>query len=228
MFRDGINYTLMMIKRRAAVRASGFACLLALTACGSNGGLDERLLRAATQGDKKKVAELIKRGAHVDVIDEDGWTPLLWASAHGNEGAVEALLEAGANRQAVTRREHQGPLILAGKWNRVEVVQTLLGRGFSIGQRDSIGWSALMWTSLQGRTDVVKALLDAGAPVETVDSDGNTPLILAARRGHMDTVRLLLARGARPEVRNVDGETAASLAAADDYPDVASLLKTRP
>jgi uncharacterized protein len=199
-----------------------------LVACGSDRGLDERLLRTASQGDRKKVAQLIARGAHVDVIDEDGWTPLLWASAHGNEGAVEALLDAGANRQAVTRREHQGPLILAGKWNRVEVVQTLLKRGFPTGQRDSIGLSALMWTSLQGRTDVAKALLDAGAPVETVDSDGNTPLILAARRGHLDTVQLLLQRGARPEDRNVDGETAASLAAADDYPDVVALLKPRP
>jgi ankyrin repeat protein len=213
-----------MTKRRAAVRASSFACLLALAACGSDRGLDARLLRAATQGDKKKVAELIQRGAHVDVVDEDGWTPLLWASAHGNEGAVEALIDAGANRQAVTPRERQGPLILAGKWNRVEVVQTLLSRGFPTGQRDSIGWSALMWASLQGRTDVVKALLDVGAPVETVDSDGNTPLILAARRGHSDTVRLLLERGARPEARNVDGETAASLATADDYPEVAAVL----
>lgn len=223
-----IIYTPVMANRRSAIRASGLASLLALAACGSNGDLDARLLRAATQGDKRKVAQLLARGAHVDVVDEDGWTPLLWASAHGNEGAVEALLEAGANRQAVTRREHQGPLILAGKWNRVEVVQTLLNRGFPTGQRDSIGWSALMWASLQGRTDVVKALLAAGAPVETVDSDGNTPLILAARRGHLDTVQLLLQYGARPEDLNVDGETAASLAASDDYPDVAALLKSRP
>jgi ankyrin repeat protein len=205
-----------------------FPGLLFLSACGSGNSLDARLLRSATQGDKKKVAELIARGAHVDAVDEDGWTPLLWAAAHGNEGAVEALLDAGADRQAVTRRESQGPLILAAKWNRVEVVQTLLNRGLPRNQRDSIGWNALMWASLQGRTDVAKALLDAGAGIETVDSDGNTPLILAARRGHLETVQLLLERGARPGARNVDGETAQTLAAADDYPEVAALLKPKP
>ena len=199
-----------------------------MAACGSDRGLDARLLRTATQGDKKKVAELIARGAHVDALDADGWTPLLWAAAHGNEGTVEALLDAGANREAATRRERQDALTLAAKWNRVEVVEILLRRGLSPNRRDTIGWSALMWASLQGRTDVAQALLDAGAPVETVDSDGNTPLILAARRGHLETVRLLLARGARPDARNVDGETALSLALADDYPEVAALLKPAP
>ena len=214
-----------MDERRAAFAVS---VLFALAACGSDGGLDARLLRSATQGDKKKVAELIRRGAHVDVVDDDGWTPLLWASAHGNEGAVEALLDAGANREAVTRREQQGALTLAAKWNRVEVVQYLLGRGLSKNQRDSIGWNALMWASLQGRTDVVKAILDSGAQVEIVDSDGNTPLILAARRGHLDTVQLLLQRGARTGSRNVDGETAESLAATNEYPEIAALLKAHP
>ena len=213
---------------RRSIHAAFFSCLLALIGCGSDRSLDARLLRTATQGDKKKVAELIKRGAHVDALDEDGWTPFLWAAAHGNEETVEALLDAGADREAVTRREQQGALILAAKWNRVEVVHILLRRGLSRNQRDSIGWNALMWSSLQGRTDVAKALLDAGAGVETVDSDGNTPLILAARRGHLDTVRLLLEHGARSGARNVDGETASSLATTNEYPEVAALLKSHP
>ncbi|HEX4048171.1 MAG TPA: ankyrin repeat domain-containing protein, partial [Elusimicrobiota bacterium] len=172
-----------MIARRATLPAALFPLMLAAAACGAKSTLDERLFRTAMEGDKKKVAELIKRGAHVNAVDEDGWTPLLWAAAHGNEETVEALIDAGADREAVTRREHQDALTLAAKWNRVEVVRTLLKRGLSTRSRDTIGWSALMWASLQGRTDVVEALLDAGANVGTVDSDGNTPLILAARRG---------------------------------------------
>ncbi|HXT00031.1 MAG TPA: ankyrin repeat domain-containing protein [Elusimicrobiota bacterium] len=208
----------------AARRLAPLAALLLAAACGQGSSLDQRLLRVATQGDRRKVNELLAKGAHVDAVDEDGWTPLLWAAAHGNEDTVIALLDAGASRQAVTRREQQGPLTLAAKWNRVEVVQTLLRRGLAPNQRDNIGWSALMWASLQGRTDVAGALLDGGASINFVDSDGNTPLILAARRGRLDTVKLLLARGARADVRNVDGETAKSLALADDYPDVAALL----
>lgn len=208
-----------MSARRAAV----LAVLLLAAACGRT-SLDQRLLRVATQGDRKKVNELLAKGANVDALDDDGWTPLLWAAAHGNEDTVGALLDAGANPQAVTRRERQGALTLAAKWNRVEVVQSLLRRRLRPDSRDNIGWSALMWASLQGRTDVAAALLDGGASIDIVDSDGNTPLILAARRGRLDTVKLLLARGARADARNVDGETAKSLAQANDYPDVAALL----
>jgi len=208
-----------MAERRAAL----VAVLLLAAACGRT-SLDKRLLRVATQGDRRKVNELIAKGAHVDTVDEDGWTPFLWAAAHGNEETVEALLDAGANPRAVTRRERQGALTLAAKWNRVEVVQTLLRRRLAPDSRDNIGWSALMWASLQGRTDVAGALLDGGAAIDIVDSDRNTPLILAARRGRLDTVKLLLSRGARADARNVDGETAKSLALADDYPDVAALL----
>lgn len=208
----------------AARRVALLAAVLLAAACGSGTSLDKRLLRVATQGDRRKVNELLAKGAHVDALDEDGWTPLLWAAAHGNEDTVQALLDAGADREAATRRERQGALTLAAKWNRVEVVQALLRRGLSPDRRDNIGWSALMWASLQGRTDVVRALLDGGASIGTVDSDGNTPLILAARRGRLETVKLLLSRGARADARNVDGETAKSLAAANDYPDVAALL----
>jgi ankyrin repeat protein len=211
-------------KSRCAVASFG----LILAACGGSGhNLDARLIRVASQGDRKKVLELLARGAHVDAQDEDGWTPLLWAAAHGNEETLAALLDNGASREAVTRRERQGPLTLAAKWNRVEVVSLLLQRGFPPGRRDSIGWTALMWASLQGRTDVVKVLLDGGANIETTDSDGNTPLILAARRGRLETVRLLLDRGANPERRNVDGETARSLALAADYAEVAALMPER-
>jgi len=208
-----------MADRRAVLLA-----LFLAAACGQGTSLDQRLMRVATQGDKKKVQELLAKGAHVDAVDDDGWTPLLWAAAHGNEDTVTALLDAGANPLAVTRRERQGALTLAAKWNRVEVVQTLLRRRLRPDSRDNIGWSALMWASLQGRTDVAGALLDGGASIDIVDSDGNTPLILAARRGRLETVKLLLARGARADARNVDGETAKSLAQAGDYPDVAALL----
>jgi ankyrin repeat protein len=199
-------------------------CVLALSACAMRGSLDERLLKTATTGSARQIHLLISQGAHVDTLDDDGWTPLLWASAHGNEGTVGALIDAGANKDAVTRRESQGALTLAAKWNRVEVVKVLMKRGLSVRQRDDIGWTPLMWAALKGRTDVCAALLDGGAVLETVDTDGNRPLILAARQGRLDTVKLLLARGARRDPRNRDGDTAESLARTNGYHDIADLI----
>lgn len=199
----------------------------AVSACGLRGSLDQRLLKEATTGSRRGILELVAKGAHVDAKDDDGWTPLLWAAAHGNEETVGALIEAGADKNAVTVRERQNALTLAAKWNRVEVVAELMRRGVSLRARDGIGWTALMWASLKGRADVAAKLLDAGADVETADSDGNRPLILAARQGRAETVKLLLARGARTEARNHDGDTAESLARTNGYPDVADLIKAR-
>ncbi len=205
-------------------RCPALAVFLA-SACAMRGSLDERLLKTAVNGSSRQIKQLISQGAHVDTVDDDGWTPLLWAAAHGNEETVGALIDAGADKDAVTRRESQGALTLAAKWNRVGVVKELMARGLSTRQRDDIGWTPLMWAALKGRTDVCAALLDGGAVLETVDSDGNRPLILAARQGRLETVKLLLARGARRDPRNRDGDTAESLARANGYPDIADVIK---
>ena len=198
---------------------------LALSACGVRGTLDERLLKAAANGGSRQIRQLLAQGARLEAVDEGGWTPLLWASARGNEDAVGALIDAGADKQAVTRRERQNALTVAAKWNRVGVVVELMKRGVAHRQRDAIGWTPLMWACLKGRTDVVAALLDGGDDLETSDPDGNRPLILAARQGRIETAKLLLSRGARRDARNRDGDTAESLARAKGYPDLADLLK---
>ncbi len=198
----------------------------ALAACAPHNP-DERLTWAIQRQDAAEVAAALKAGARVDKQDDDGWTPLLHASAHGNARTVKLLLAGGSDLAAVTRRERQGPLTLAARWNHDDVVTALIAGGADVRQKDSIGWTALMWASLQGRTKVVDILLSGGADPQNRDSDGNTPLILAARRGHEDTVKLLLARGARPDSRNADGDTAAALAQKSGYASLAALIDGR-
>lgn len=184
-------------------------------------------MRAARHGDEQAVAGLLKRGVSVDIRDESDWTPLLWAAARGNVATVELLVAAGADLKAATRKERQTALTLAARWNRAEVVAALIRRGASVQQRDSIGWTPLMWAALKGRSEIVSVLLDGGAWIETFDSDGNTPLILAARQGRVGTVGLLLARGANVRARNREGGTAESLAREAGYPELADRLRPR-
>ena len=47
------------------------------------------LVAAAVAGQNRSVSQLLSRGATADLCDEDGLTPLLAASAHGHEAAVQ-------------------------------------------------------------------------------------------------------------------------------------------
>ena len=66
-----------------------------------HGDQDVRLLEAARSGDVRRVRSLLGKGLDVDVADEDGVTPLIFAAMSGHVAVVSELLKAGANRQHV-------------------------------------------------------------------------------------------------------------------------------
>jgi len=133
-------------------------------------------------------------GAHDQpAYDENGWTPLMHASANGQEHRVSALLEAGEDPNDKMRRHADG---------------------------DIIGGSALLLASAEGHEQVVRLLLDHGAhPGEAYDShDGATCLHYAAAHGHVAIATSLLScpgpgGGAAPDAVKRGGITALMLAA---------------
>ena len=59
--------------------------------------INSRLLTAAFMGDKEEVESLLKIGADIDAVLEDGVTALMYAAKEGEKEIVELLLEKGAN-----------------------------------------------------------------------------------------------------------------------------------
>lgn len=56
------------------------------------------LHRAAQKGDLEAVRQLILLGAEINILDEHGSTPLMYASSFGNASVVEYLLSIGADK----------------------------------------------------------------------------------------------------------------------------------
>ena len=55
------------------------------------------LLEAASEGDTDKVADLISKGANVNVKDRWGWAPMSMAAYGGYPEIAKLLMEAGAD-----------------------------------------------------------------------------------------------------------------------------------
>ncbi|XP_077552500.1 ankyrin repeat family A protein 2-like isoform X2 [Haemaphysalis longicornis] len=98
----------------------------------------------------------------LELSDEAGLTPLLWASAHGQLTTVRQLLGKGAQ---VGARGHRGEtaLLLAAAKGHSHVVRLLLQHGASPNQADQDGNTALMYAALGNHAATAQELLSSGA-----------------------------------------------------------------
>jgi len=112
---------------------------------------------------------------------EESWLPLHHAAEQGRDGAVAALLTAGAQPDARTRfatplHARQTALHLAAAAGHAASLATLLQAGAGVEVRDARGRSPLWEAARGGHAAAVTALLDAGADPHTRDTGGRTPL----------------------------------------------------
>lgn len=184
-------------------------------------GYDSRMssLRTAVEkGRISEVKELLKAGADVNDKDDDGQTPLIWATRGGHRAMVWLLLSQGA---LPSERDNQGctPLMHAATGNHTEIASIFLSpeSALSVGgdlikqigldpklklpsvvsqvnDRDKTGQTALMKAAQAGSHDMVKTLVTypARADISLRDNQGKTAVILAAAGGHQPIVELLV------------------------------------
>ena len=118
------------------------------------------------------VQKLIEYDANIDATrDEDGWTPLFWASngEHFKDGSVlQFLLERGADVNARARKDGFTPLHRASQNGVLEVVRLLLKHGADVKAVNSEGKTALQlfnkyeWVDL-GHDEIRRLLVEHGA-----------------------------------------------------------------
>lgn len=102
---------------------------------------------ASSQGHFKLVEWFINHGVDVDVVDNFGSTPLVWASYNGRNKVVELLLSEGANPNTLVK---QGPtaLVAAIQSKSIPTIKHLLEYGADINLASPDGLSPIQASQL--------------------------------------------------------------------------------
>lgn len=171
--------------------------------------------RAAAANDTAALGKLLQGKPYLAKARlGNGWTPLHVAAVWQAEGAVDALVKAGAG---VNARDAQGGTPLhrmlgSGKLApaALAVVRKLLAAGADVQTSASLepypyrgnGWKPhttdrpLDAAITAGDIDLVAMLLDKGAKLTTLTEHRDTPLLLAVKSGQvMPMIALLVERG---------------------------------
>ena len=202
------------------------------------------VLEAAAEGNINVVRQAIAKGANLNVKDEDGETPLLWAAMFGHKEVAELLIVKGADVNAMTNGG-KTPLDVANKiesWDtsKVEAAKNKIS-GLLLENGAKTGWNIKMVKrSIQvaaktGDIKWVKQHLEDGMDVNAVgqaiqyprvaQSDAAwTSLHWAALEGHKEIVELLIAKGATVDVKKTDGWTPLHEATRKGHKEIVELL----
>lgn len=182
-------------------------------------GADTRACTCATPPDIMSHS----RERDSNIPDNDGKTSLHIASEEGDIGAVQSLLDHGAD---VNERDesHQTPLHVASTAGKLGVAKLLIKHSADVNSRDKSGWTPLHKASRFERLDIAKLLLDHDADVDAQKQDDWTPLHLAVGNHYLEIVKVLLERCARVDLLNDEGRTPHDVALRRGAGDIADLL----
>jgi quinoprotein dehydrogenase-associated probable ABC transporter substrate-binding protein len=149
------------------------------------------LMYAAWDDSPEIAALLIKHGARLDAVDDEGLTPLAIASQNAKIKAAEALVGAGADVNAAVAKGGYTPLMLAALSGSSELTSSLIGHGAKVNAANPGGVTALMIAAANDRRNVVTLLLQSGADVNARSDDGRTALSIAQSNSNQALIQLL-------------------------------------
>ncbi len=187
------------------------------------------LLAAAANGDAAGIRAIATAGADLNQRDSHGRTALMIAAYGRHHDAVAALVDLGADTEALDNQRYD-VITIAGVIDDVETVRMMISAGANPGLITSpYQGTALIASAHLGRVAVVRELITAGAPLDHVNNLGWTALIEAIVLGdggpaHTAIVRDLVAAGADVNLPDRNGATPLALARMRDYGAMVEVL----
>ena len=169
---------------------------------GGRGARTKRpLLYATSKKNHAMMTVLIDAGADVNAANDD-WSPLALAAYWNDLVGLRLLLDAGAKNQIKDKDFYRGTsaMAAAAAQGNQEIVEELLGRGFSVNAGD------VLFQAIGSRKwELVKFLLSRGA-----DPKGEDLIVYATEVAPLEIIKLMLAGGADANAQQFYGGALAS------------------
>jgi len=185
---------------------------------------------AAAKGDAAAIAKLASSGASVNARDGYGRTPLHVAAFMKQRDAMKALVDAGADPNALDADRYDMVTIasVADDPATLEAALKLGNRATNVTSR--YDGTALIAAAHLGHVEVVRILIKAGAPLDHVNNLGWTALIESIVLGdggarHTATLDALVQAGANVNIADRQGISPLHLAEGRGYREMADILK---
>jgi ankyrin repeat protein len=164
----------------------------------------------ACTGTLDLVKSFLHKGAKVDVVDEDGNTPLHSAVNYGHKQVFFAMLESDPGALHIKNNKGQTVLHLAAEKQTKSWIKLLVAKGARIDAVDSCGRTPFQILFHADCVICEELLL---FKLDNFDVDGRSPvgnktlLHVAGKNESMETVKWLVEKGASIEGRDSNGDT---------------------
>jgi uncharacterized protein len=148
------------------------------------------VVKASKENNKILLKKYIEYGGNINVSDNKGYTPLIYAAYFGHEGMVDFLLKNGAN---ACMKDNRGNTALMGaifKGN-LKIAFRLLESECDIDQNNKANQTALMYATLFGRKQIAEHLIEKGAKIAAQDLNGNSAMSLAQDQFNQEMITIL-------------------------------------
>jgi hypothetical protein len=194
------------------LKGIGPAILVPVVLLQSPPAAGDDIIAASRRGDLFAVKHYLRKfPASIGARDGFRYTPLHWAAVQGHWDVLEALIERGADVNAVGG-DGGTPLHLASHHDRPDMIRLLLDEGADLTTQNRWGRTPLHVAARRNCDLVAALLLSRDADPNATTKEGWTPLHVAQMAGHPGVRDLLLAHGADPQRRDEMGKRPAEYA----------------
>jgi ankyrin repeat protein len=153
----------------------------------------KKLMSAVRTNDLNAVAKLLSNHDQpFDDADDQGFTPLLWASREGMVEIVKLLLEHGANPNKLDQWMGANSGHKAAFWGRTEVMKVLVVHGLDLNAKGLYNGYTPLHDAVSGNhIETARVLIDAGARTDIQGHDGKTPIDIAKENDNGELLQAL-------------------------------------